>query len=119
MTGLGGVAHEDPSWLDARRRDLRRALDRAVRSAGLTGAAASSLAADACRLDAGGGSPEAKARLAALGDREAERIRALGRALARLDAGEYGRCAACGAAIGRARLETLPETSRCRRCAQP
>lgn len=39
-------------------------------------------------------------------------------ALARLASGEYGRCAACGEAIGSARLEALPTTSLCIDCAQ-
>lgn len=35
-------------------------------------------------------------------------------ALSRLDRGEYGRCAVCGAVIDDERLETRPETDRCR-----
>jgi len=38
-------------------------------------------------------------------------------ALARLDAGTYGRCASCGGAIGAARLDALPATPTCIDCA--
>lgn len=39
-------------------------------------------------------------------------------ALERLEAGEYGRCASCGGPIGAERLEALPDTDRCVRCAR-
>jgi DnaK suppressor protein len=38
-------------------------------------------------------------------------------ALARLDAGTYGTCEVCGEAIAPARLEALPWTASCVRCA--
>ena len=38
-------------------------------------------------------------------------------ALARVDAGTYGVCEACGRAIGAARLEALPAARRCIGCA--
>ena len=37
-------------------------------------------------------------------------------ALARLDAGTYGRCLDCGGPIGRARLEAIPDAARCVVC---
>ena len=37
-------------------------------------------------------------------------------ALVRLDAGTYGRCEDCGKPIGRARLEAIPEATRCITC---
>lgn len=37
-------------------------------------------------------------------------------ALARLDAGNFSLCTACGAAIGRERLIALPHASHCRHC---
>jgi RNA polymerase-binding transcription factor DksA len=40
-------------------------------------------------------------------------------ALARLDAGSYGRCEGCGAAIPYERLEALPETRFCVSCPRP
>ena len=44
---------------------------------------------------------------------EAEEIDA---ALARLAAGTYGRCEACGGAIGRQRLRALPAVRHCMTC---
>jgi DnaK suppressor protein len=46
---------------------------------------------------------------------QAKQIRA---ALARLDAGTYGRCEKCGRPIEDERLEFLPLSTRCIRCAQ-
>lgn len=40
------------------------------------------------------------------------------RALARLDAGEYGTCASCGGEIGEQRLLALPYTELCIHCAE-
>lgn len=39
-------------------------------------------------------------------------------ALARIDAGTWGRCERCGGAIGRDRLRALPETRVCLPCAK-
>lgn len=39
-------------------------------------------------------------------------------ALARIDAGTYGLCAACGNPIGKARLAALPTATRCIDCAR-
>lgn len=44
-------------------------------------------------------------------DGRRERVQA---ALSRLDRGEYGRCAVCGAEIDDERLEIRPDTDRCR-----
>lgn len=46
---------------------------------------------------------------------QAQQVRA---ALARLDAGAYGICQKCGEAIDAERLEFLPLTTHCIRCAQ-
>ena len=48
------------------------------------------------------------------GEQEIARIRA---ALERIRAGRYGICTHCGEAISQERLEILPETPLCRRCA--
>jgi RNA polymerase-binding transcription factor DksA len=48
------------------------------------------------------------------GKAEIARIRA---ALARMDAGEYGFCVTCGEAIAEERLDLLPWTPFCSRCA--
>ncbi len=44
-------------------------------------------------------------------------IRMIRAALARIDEGEYGYCAECGAPIGEARLDLLPATPFCAECA--
>ncbi len=53
-----------------------------------------------------------------LRDLGAGRARALQLALVRVDKGTYGTCARCGRAIGRARLELMPETETCRDCVE-
>ncbi len=45
-------------------------------------------------------------------------IRQIKAALARVDSGDYGFCAKCGAAIGEERLDVLPQTPFCRTCAR-
>lgn len=49
------------------------------------------------------------------GQAEIEQIKA---AMARMDAGEYGYCMSCGAEISEARLDLLPATPFCKRCAR-
>lgn len=44
-------------------------------------------------------------------------IRMIEAALQRIDEGEYGYCAKCGAEIGEDRLDVLPWTPFCRKCA--
>ena len=56
--------------------------------------------------------------LRGLDDRGLARLVAIDRALARLAAGRYGRCDACGHAIAFARLAALPETTTCLSCAR-
>ena len=51
--------------------------------------------------------------------RAREGIGAIRKALARLDAGTYGWCEACGAPIPFERLEVIPETQRCVACPGP
>jgi RNA polymerase-binding transcription factor DksA len=53
-------------------------------------------------------------RLGVSGQEEIARIRA---ALARMDAGEYGFCVTCGDPIAEERLDLLPATPFCSRCA--
>jgi RNA polymerase-binding transcription factor DksA len=48
-------------------------------------------------------------------ERQAERVR---EALARLDAGTYGRCVDCGRELPDERLEARPEAARCVDCQQ-
>jgi DnaK suppressor protein len=54
-------------------------------------------------------------RLLLEGAREAEAVAQ--RAVERLDAGTYGRCASCGGAVEVERLEAVPEADTCMSCA--
>jgi RNA polymerase-binding protein DksA len=58
-----------------------------------------------------------RAQTAALRDRTVERLAELDDALARLDAGSYGRCERCGRPIGDERLAARPAARRCISCA--
>lgn len=40
------------------------------------------------------------------------------RALVRMDAGDYGICASCGADIGEGRMNAIPEATLCIKCAK-
>ncbi|HEX7625060.1 MAG TPA: TraR/DksA C4-type zinc finger protein [Anaeromyxobacteraceae bacterium] len=51
-----------------------------------------------------------------LRDRDRERATCIQQALARIDAGTFGRCATCGEPIGSARLRARPETELCIDC---
>jgi DnaK suppressor protein len=51
-----------------------------------------------------------------LDDQSRHEIEDIERALARIDAGTYGRCMACGQAIPTARLDALPMALRCAPC---
>lgn len=62
-----------------------------------------------------GGSDQVVEGLEEEGHDEEEQIRA---ALGRLDAGTYGTCQICGGRIEAARLDALPWTATCRRCAE-
>lgn len=53
----------------------------------------------------------------AIGDETREAIFALRTALARIEAGSYGICDACGSEISSGRLAVLPEATRCIDCA--
>lgn len=56
--------------------------------------------------------------LARLDDRGVAELDAIDRALARMEAGNYGGCTGCGQPVPAARLEALPETPYCRDCAE-
>ncbi|PAT31367.1 hypothetical protein CLI92_08350 [Vandammella animalimorsus] len=67
---------------------------------------------------------DAAQRLEAKEVRQAELARdqaehaSIGRALARIDAGEYGQCAQCGQSISEQRLLARPESTLCINCKQ-
>ncbi|HSH41030.1 MAG TPA: TraR/DksA family transcriptional regulator [Arenicellales bacterium] len=56
--------------------------------------------------------------LDALGNETRRELELIRQALARMDSGEYPYCAECGEEINRARLESLPYTQLCVKCAQ-
>lgn len=53
----------------------------------------------------------------AIGDETQQSIREVTRALRRLEDGTYGLCGNCGKPIATARLDALPEATRCMDCA--
>lgn len=53
-----------------------------------------------------------------LGDRDRKLVAKIREALTRIDAGTYGRCEECGAAIGEKRLAARPVTTLCIECKQ-
>lgn len=55
--------------------------------------------------------------LQALGNAEADEIKQIDAALARIEAGTYGVCAKCGEDISPERLALLPATPLCKTCA--
>ena len=52
-----------------------------------------------------------------LGTTELIELRQVREALHRIEAGTYGDCAACGEEISPERLEIVPHTQKCKRCA--
>lgn len=58
-----------------------------------------------------------RAHVSALLDRTRDHLAAVDQALERLDRGTYGRCASCGEPIPPERLDALPATVTCVRCA--
>lgn len=54
----------------------------------------------------------------ALGNEAREEISKVSEALRRIDSGDYGTCASCGAEIGAARLEAYPYATDCIDCAR-
>jgi RNA polymerase-binding transcription factor DksA len=56
--------------------------------------------------------------LDALGEAGRRELSQINRSLARMDAGEYGICAACGEPIPEARLRVMPHCEYCVTCAE-
>ena len=54
----------------------------------------------------------------AIGNETAQSIRGVTAALERIADGSYGMCEKCGETIGQARLEIVPEATRCVNCAE-
>lgn len=57
-----------------------------------------------------------RAHIEALKSQMAGRLAAVDAAVARMDAGVYGRCESCGGPIGEARLEAVPDATLCVAC---
>ena len=55
--------------------------------------------------------------LDALGEAGEAELRAISKALARIDTGDYGMCTGCGEDIPRERLDVLPFSDKCVQCA--
>jgi RNA polymerase-binding protein DksA len=54
----------------------------------------------------------------AIGNETAQSIRSIQAALERIEEGSYGICGQCGEKISQARLEVVPEATRCVNCAE-
>ncbi len=52
----------------------------------------------------------------AIGNETAQSIRSIQAALDRIESGSYGICDSCGDEIGKARLQVVPEATRCIEC---
>ena len=61
---------------------------------------------------------ENDAVLAGIGEATAAELAQINRALAQMDAGNYGTCSRCGQPIGERRLQALPYSDRCITCAE-
>ena len=61
---------------------------------------------------------ENDAVLAGIGEAPAAELAQINRALAQMDAGNYGTCSRCGQPIGERRLQALPYSDRCITCAE-
>jgi DnaK suppressor protein len=94
----------DVQWSDQMARDLGEAQGEEGPSFGSLGDIASDLAGQEVAVT--------------LSRAEHRRLDEVEHALHRLDAGTYGACETCGAAIDLARLEALPWARFCQRCAR-
>ncbi|RLA43974.1 MAG: TraR/DksA family transcriptional regulator [Gammaproteobacteria bacterium] len=83
----------------------------------------SSLKKDATQSHSGDSAEQAQERendevVDAIGNETVQSIRVIQSALERIESGIYGVCDNCGEDIGLARLEAVPEATRCVNCAQ-
>ncbi|WP_224362812.1 TraR/DksA family transcriptional regulator [Hyalangium versicolor] len=68
------------------------------------------------RLWARGAQGPSQEPVFALSEGDHRELRDIDDALARIQGGDFGRCARCGGAIGRHRLRAVPETRYCLTC---
>ena len=83
----------------------------------------SSIKRDVTRSHSGDSAEQAQERendevVDAIGNETAQSIRSVTAALERIADGSYGICESCGEKIGPARLEIVPEATRCVACAE-
>ena len=83
----------------------------------------SSIKKDVTRSHSGDSAEQAQERendevVDAIGNETAQSIRVIQSALERIESGIYGACENCGEDIARARLEAVPEATRCVNCAE-
>ena len=81
-----------------------------------------SIKEDATRSHSGDSAEQAQERendevVDAIGNETAQSIRDIQAALARIDDGSYGICGTCGGEISAARLQAVPQATRCVDCA--
>jgi RNA polymerase-binding protein DksA len=107
---LNTITAEALRDLSERRQSLARHLT------GETGEAGETDAADAREVSGATVDNEFRGRLR---DREVAELREVDAALARIQAGTYGRCENCDQAIGRQRLRAVPEARLCLTCSSP
>jgi DnaK suppressor protein len=107
------VTAEIRATLEAERDELRSQLDE------LTAAPRDPMAAVSFGKRVGEGTSQAVERIAQVSAARNldAKLRDVERALAKLEDGTYGRCDACGDAIGTERLEVMPWAVRCVACA--
>ena len=82
-----------------------------------------SIKADVTKSHSGDSAEQAQERendevVDAIGNETAQSIRVIQSALERISEGTYGACESCGEDIGQARLNAVPEATRCVNCAQ-
>ncbi|MDH4039502.1 MAG: TraR/DksA C4-type zinc finger protein [Gammaproteobacteria bacterium] len=82
-----------------------------------------SIKSDVTREHSGDSAEQAQERendevVDAIGNETAQSIRSIQAALGRIEAGTYGICDNCGAAIAAGRLQAVPEATRCVNCAE-
>jgi RNA polymerase-binding protein DksA len=83
----------------------------------------SSIKADVTQAHSGDSAEQAQERendevVDAIGNETRLSIRVIQAALERIEDGSYGACESCGEDIGAARLEAIPEATRCVNCAE-
>lgn len=119
MSEIGDSAGEDELDLDAVARSLRERRDRLAEELGRLTEPPEQGAGIGFGKRVGDGTSEAVERISTTATARsiAASIREIDIALERFEKGEYGVCEVCGGPIPSERLEALPATATCMRCA--